>query len=158
VGLPYHNSPLRSHLLLVHLPIFFISELRHVPTVPAFPLWGQFFEIITTECGVPQRKWHQEHGSIIRYFFPFEAERLAIADDKAIHQMTIKNPYNYPKLVRAELWMVRILGDGILLAEGSEHATNAKPSPQDSRFSPFVCPHQFSGQNHFFFPHSGRKK
>jgi cytochrome P450 len=105
---------------------FYISELRHVPTVPGFPLWGQFVEIITNECGVPQRKWHTEHGPIIRYFFPFGAERLAIADDKAIHQMTIKNPYNYPKPVRAKLWMVRILGEGVLLAEGQEHAHQRK--------------------------------
>jgi hypothetical protein len=105
---------------------FYISELRHVPTVPTFPLWGQFFDIIFQECGVPQRKWHQEHGPIIRYFFPFGAERLSIADDKAIHQMTVKNPYNYPKPVRAKLWMVRILGDGVLLAEGSEHVHQRK--------------------------------
>ncbi|KAG4434888.1 hypothetical protein IFR05_009618 [Cadophora sp. M221] len=105
---------------------FYISELRHIPTVPGYPLWGQFVEIITTECGVPQRKWHQEHGPIIRYFFPFGAERLAVADDKAIHQMTIKNPYNYPKPVRAKLWMVRILGEGVLLAEGSAHVHQRK--------------------------------
>ncbi|KAE9376164.1 cytochrome P450, partial [Stipitochalara longipes BDJ] len=105
---------------------FYISELRHVPTVPGFPLWGQFFDIILQECGVPQRKWHQEHGPIIRYFFPFGAERLSIADDKAIHQMTVKNPYNYPKPVRAKLWMVRILGDGVLLAEGSDHVHQRK--------------------------------
>jgi hypothetical protein len=41
---------------------FYLSELRHVPTVPGFPLWGQFFTIITEECGIPQRRWHQEHG------------------------------------------------------------------------------------------------
>ena len=105
---------------------FYISELRHVPTVPGFPLWGQFYEIITTECGVSQRKWHNEHGPIIRYFFPFGAERLSIAEDRAIHQMTVKNPYNYPKPVRAKLWMVRILGEGVLLAEGSEHVHQRK--------------------------------
>ncbi|KAJ8061947.1 hypothetical protein OCU04_009733 [Sclerotinia nivalis] len=105
---------------------FYISELRHVPTVPGFPLWGQFFEIITSECGVPQRKWHQVHGPIIRYFFPFGAERLAVADDDAIKQMTTRNPYNYPKPVRAKLWMVRILGEGVLLAEGAEHVHQRK--------------------------------
>ena len=66
---------------------FYISQLRNVPTVPGFPLWGQFYEIITQEVGVPQRKWHQEHGPIIRYFFPFGAERLAVADDDAIKQV-----------------------------------------------------------------------
>jgi cytochrome P450 len=105
---------------------FYISQLRHIPTVPGYPLWGQFIEIITTECGVSQRKWHEKHGPTIRYFFPFGAERLSIADDKAIHQMTVKNPYNYPKPVRAKLWMVRILGEGVLLAEGSEHVHQRK--------------------------------
>ncbi|KAL7620242.1 hypothetical protein AAE478_009235 [Parahypoxylon ruwenzoriense] len=104
----------------------YVSELRHVPTVPGFPLWGQFLDIITQECGVPQRKWHQEHGSIVRYFFPFGAERLSIADDEALRQMTVKNPYNYPKPVRAKLWMVRILGEGVLLAEGQEHMHQRK--------------------------------
>ncbi|KAI1477056.1 hypothetical protein K445DRAFT_53347 [Daldinia sp. EC12] len=105
---------------------FYVSELRHVPTVPGFPLWGQFFDIITQECGVPQRNWHQKYGPIIRYFFPFGAERLSVADDEALKQMTVKNPYNYPKPVRAKLWMVRILGEGVLLAEGQEHVHQRK--------------------------------
>ncbi|KAI0021138.1 cytochrome P450 78A3 [Xylariomycetidae sp. FL0641] len=105
---------------------FYVSDLRHVPTVPGFPLWGQFVAIITQECGVPQREWHQKHGPIIRYFFPFGAERLSIADDEALKHMTVRNPYNYPKPVRAKLWMVRILGEGVLLAEGQEHVHQRK--------------------------------
>ncbi|KAF6843572.1 cytochrome P450 78A3 [Colletotrichum musicola] len=100
---------------------FYVSEMRNIPTVEGFPLWGQFLDIISHEVGEPQRKWHEKHGPIIRYFFPFGAERLSIAEDEALGQMTIKNPYNYPKPVRAKLWMVRILGEGVLLAEGQEH-------------------------------------
>lgn len=40
--------------------------------------------------------------------------------------MTVRNPYNYPKPVRAKLWMVRILGEGVLLAEGAEHVHQRK--------------------------------
>ena len=105
---------------------FYVSELRHVPTVPGFPLWGQFRTIISEECGVPQRRWHQQYGPVIRYHFPFGAERLSVADDDALKQMTLRNPYNYPKPVRAKLWMVRILGEGVLLAEGSEHVHQRK--------------------------------
>jgi cytochrome P450 len=118
--------PLYAAVYVSYIYPFYISELRHVPTVSGYPLWGQFFTIITEECGVPQRRWFKEHGPIIRYFFPFAAERIAIADDKAIHQMTIRNPYNYPKPVRAKLWMVRILGEGVLLAEGDEHVHQRK--------------------------------
>lgn len=106
-------------------PIY-LSPLRNVPTVPGFPLWGQFFTIIMQEVGVPQRDWHKQYGPIIRYFFPFGAERLAVADDDAIKQMTVRNPYNYPKPVRAKLWMVRILGEGVLLAEGTAHVHQRK--------------------------------
>lgn len=106
---------------------FYFSELRHIPTVPGFPLWGHFFPIITKECGVPQRDWHRRHGPIIRYFFPFGSERLSIADDDALKHMTVRNPYNYPKPLRARLWMVRILGEGVLLAEGPEHMNQRKP-------------------------------
>ena len=91
---------------------FYISELRHIPTVPGFPLWGQFFAIITTECGVVQRGWHQQYGPIVRYFFPFGSERLSVTDDDAIKHMTVRNPYNYPKPQRARLWMRQILGEG----------------------------------------------
>ena len=105
---------------------FYVSPLRHVPTVPGFPLWGQFKDIITREVGVPQRDWHKRHGSIIRYFFPFGYERLSIADDDALRHLTVHNAYNYPKPLRAKLWMLRILGEGVLLAEGDEHIRQRK--------------------------------
>ena len=105
---------------------FHVSPLRKVPTVPGFPLWGQFFAIIRNEVGVPNREWHLKYGPIIRYFFPFGAERLSIADDDALNHMCIKNPYNYPKPDRAKQWMVRILGEGVLLAEGNPHKQQRK--------------------------------
>ena len=105
---------------------FHVSPLRHVPTVPGFPLWGQFFSIITEEIGVSQRRWHKDHGPIVRYFFPFGSERLSIADDDALKHMTIRNPYNYPKPDRARQWMVRVLGEGVLLAEGDTHIHQRK--------------------------------
>jgi len=105
---------------------YYWSELRHIPTVPGCPIWGQFFDIITEECGVPQRRWHHQYGPYIRYFFPFGAERLSIAGEEGLRHMTQRNPYNYPKPVRAKKWMERILGEGVLLAEGETHALQRK--------------------------------
>lgn len=102
----------------------YLSPLRHIPTVPGFPLWGQFYTIITTECGVAQREWHAKYGGIIRYYFPFGAERLSIADDDAIKQMTVRNPYNFPKPVRAKMWMVPVLGEGTFVVETLEDHAN----------------------------------
>ncbi|KAL2122829.1 hypothetical protein VTJ04DRAFT_3284 [Mycothermus thermophilus] len=106
-------------------PTYF-SPLRKVPTVSGFPLWGQFFPIISEECGVPQRRWHRKYGPVVRYYFPFGSERLSIASDAGIRHMTVKNPYNFPKPERAREWMVRILGRGVLLAEGAEHQYQRK--------------------------------
>jgi cytochrome P450 len=111
-------------LCILH-PLYF-SRLRHIPTVPGFPLWGHFFSIISEECGLPQRPWHRKYGPIIRYYFPFGAERLSIADDAALKYMTVKNPYNFPKPSRAAQWMQRILGNGVLLAEGADHVLQRK--------------------------------
>ena len=122
---------------------FYVSPLRHIPTVPGFPLWGQFFTIITTECGVAARDWHAQYGPIVRYFFPFGSERLSVVDDDAIKQMTVRNPYNFPKPERARQWMIPILGEGkffqkfqgalfsdakigVLLAEGHTHVVQRK--------------------------------
>lgn len=71
---------------------FYLSPLRHIPTVPGYPLWGQFFTIITTECGVAARDWNTELGPIVRYFFPFGAEHLSIAGDDAVKHATVRKP------------------------------------------------------------------
>lgn len=91
---------------------FYLSPLRHIPTAPGFPLWGHFWEVITTEVGVPQREWHAKYGGIVRYFFPFGSERLSVTDDDALKQITTRNPYNYPKPLRVKLWMMPALGEG----------------------------------------------
>lgn len=106
-------------------PLYY-SELRHIPTVPGFPLWGQFFNIITEECGVPQRRWHKQLGPFVRYYFPFGSERLSIADDEALKYITKEHPYKFPKPERAKLWMERILGEGVLLAESHAHQNQRK--------------------------------
>lgn len=128
--LTYYEGPVVAILLYVGyaswLYPFYMSPLRHIPTVPGFPLWGHFYTIITTECGVPAREWHSKYGGVIRYFFPFGSERLSIADDDAIKQMTVRNPYNYPKPLRAKAWMMPVLGEGVLLAEGQTHVRQRK--------------------------------
>lgn len=106
---------------------FYVSPLRGIPTPPCFPLWGHTPAIFTNETGVPLRKWHQEHGDVIRYFYPLGTERLSIVDQESIKQVTIRNPYNYPKPLPVKNWMARILGrDGLLLAERDVHIQQRK--------------------------------
>ena len=76
---------------------------------------------MSEEVGVPNRRWHQELGHIVRYFFPFGLERLSIADDEAIKHIAVKNAYSYQKPSQGRLWMARILGEGLFFVEGDEH-------------------------------------
>lgn len=105
---------------------FYVSPLRHIPTVPGCPLWGHAIPIITQEGGAPARVWHAKYGGVVRYFFPFGGERLSVADDDSIKQMTVRNPYNYAKPDKIRAWMRPVLGDGILLAEGHVHVQQRK--------------------------------
>ncbi|RYC82727.1 hypothetical protein BFJ63_vAg14393 [Fusarium oxysporum f. sp. narcissi] len=105
---------------------YHVSELRHIPTVPGFPLWGQFLDIVTQECGVPQRQWHQKYGPIVRYFLPFGSERLSIAEESALRRITHVRSRHYPKPLRVRMWMSRIFGHGLLLAEGDDHMNQRK--------------------------------
>ena len=105
----------------------YVSPLRGIPTPPGFPLWGHTPTIVTNEMSVPLRQWHQQYGDIIRYFYPFGIERLSVVDCESIKQITVKNPYNYPKPPTIRNWMARILGNnGVLLAEGDVHVQQRK--------------------------------
>ena len=78
-------------------PIY-VSPLRGIPTLPGFPLWGHTPTIVTNEIGVPFREWRQQYGDIVRYFCPFGIERSSVIDEASLKQITINNPYNYPKI------------------------------------------------------------
>ena len=105
---------------------FYISPLRFVPTISGFPLWGQTSVIISEEAGVPRRRWHKQHGPIIRYFFLFGQERLSVTDDEALRQITVKNTYTWVKPHDFKTMMFPLLGNGIFLAEGNIHAQQRK--------------------------------
>ena len=105
---------------------FYISPLRSVPTVSGFPLWGQIFAIITEEAGVPSRRWHKQHGPIVRYFVPLGIDRLSVTDDEALKQITVRNPYTWVKPPAYINLMFPILGNGVFLAERDTHAQQRK--------------------------------
>lgn len=105
----------------------YLSPLRRIPTVPGCPLWGHAYHRMTNELGVPEREWHKTHGNIFRYFLPFGFERVCIADDDMIKEVTIRNPYNFVKPAMIVRWMKGVLGEqGILLVDGEQHARQRK--------------------------------
>ncbi len=69
------------------------------------------------------QRWVNEipNDGLIRYMHLFNAERLLITSPKALGEVLVQKNYDFikPRLVRAGLG--RILGVGVLLAEGEEH-------------------------------------
>lgn len=103
------------------------STLRHIPTPSgSLPFIGHAHIIASSEVGVPLRRWHAEHGPIIRFLFPFGSERLSIADDEAIKHVTVRDSYSYVKPSYVQVWMRSILGSGVLLVDGEEHMRQRK--------------------------------
>ena len=106
---------------------FYLSPLRHVPTVPGCPLWGHTYERFTCEIGRPEREWHKNLGPMVRFFLPFGIERLSVADDQAIREIQVRDSYNFVRPQRVIRWIGPILGErGILLANGDLHARQRK--------------------------------
>lgn len=105
---------------------FYFSPLRKILTVPCNPLWGHFFVIIREEAGVPHRSWHQQYGNLIRFFLPFGIEVISVADEEALKQITVKDPYNFPYPPRLYIPLCSILGKGLLVAQGEAHALQRK--------------------------------
>jgi cytochrome P450 len=66
------------------------------------------------------------NDGVIRYLGPFNQERLLVTSPKALAEVLVTKNYEFvkPSLVRYALG--RILGIGILLAEGDEHKMQRK--------------------------------
>ena len=105
---------------------FYVSPLRFVPTVPGFPLWGHVLIYATEEAGVPQRRWHKQYGPIVRYFGPFGGPKLSIIDEEALKQITVKDPYHWPKPPAFKNFMAPILGEGLVVVDGNTHIQQRK--------------------------------
>ncbi|RMZ83220.1 hypothetical protein DV738_g1199, partial [Chaetothyriales sp. CBS 135597] len=103
---------------------FYVSPLRHLPTVKGGNiLFGQFFTILREPSGTPMRRWIKEYPNegVIRYLHLFNRERLLLTSPKAFSEVLTTKSYDFvkPQLLREGLG--RVLGIGILFAEGDEH-------------------------------------
>ncbi|KAK4162524.1 cytochrome P450 4V2 [Cladorrhinum sp. PSN259] len=107
----------------------FTSPLRHLPG----PKDGSFFmgqhpEIGRLPTGVPHIRWANTipNNGIIRYLSLFNMERLMITSPKALAEVLTSKNYDFQKPTNMRFNLGRILGIGILLAEGDEHKHQRK--------------------------------
>ncbi|KAF7536605.1 hypothetical protein G7Z17_g13020 [Cylindrodendrum hubeiense] len=104
-------------------PIF-ASPLRHLPE-PTNNHWlfGQGKRIFAEPSGIPMREWVNEipNDGLIRYRGLLNQERLLITSPKALAEVLVTNNYAFAKPSQVRWSLGRILGVGVLLAEGEEH-------------------------------------
>ncbi|KAI1134365.1 cytochrome P450 [Hypoxylon sp. FL0543] len=107
----------------------FFSPLRDLPG-PKSSSWlmGNFKEIREKPSGIPMREWVHTipNDGVIRYLSAFNQERLLITKPKALAEVLVTKNYEFQKPGNIRFGLSRLLGVGILLAEGDEHRTQRK--------------------------------
>lgn len=113
--------------LIVVYPRFF-SPLRDIPSPPDGNFFlGQTGRIFKETSGRPMRDWIENvpNEGLIRYSVWFQ-DRLLITDPKALGEVLVTKNYDFVKPSHFRNGLGRILGIGILLAEGDEHKRQRK--------------------------------
>lgn len=108
---------------------FFISPLRKLPQPPkAGILLGHFPRIFADPTGEPQRDWIDTvpNDGVIYYRWLFNEPRVLISSPKALGEVLVQRNYDFVKPARVRNGLGRLLGVGVLLAEGDEHKRQRK--------------------------------
>lgn len=84
---------------------------------------GHFATIVKEPTGEPHLRWAAEvpNDGMIRYTGLFNIERVFLTSPKALSEILVQRPYDFVKPGRIQQTIGRILGIGILFAEGNEH-------------------------------------
>ncbi|OCK98298.1 cytochrome P450 [Cenococcum geophilum 1.58] len=102
----------------------YFSPLRHLPAAPGGNfLVGNYRRILEEPSGAPQQRWAEEvpNEGLIRYAFLFNEDRVLITNPKGLAEVLVHRNYEFIKPGRLGNGLGRVLGIGILLAEGEEH-------------------------------------
>ena len=104
------------------------SPIRHVPEAPDGNFFlGQTRKIMAASSGKPMREWIENtpNDGLIRYSM-WGTPRLLPTNPKTLGEVLVQKNYDFvkPPLIRRSLG--RLLGVGILLAEGDEHKRQRK--------------------------------
>jgi len=107
----------------------FLSPLRHLPQAPGGSFWhGHFAQVSKEDSGAPMKGWINTvpNDGMIRYKMLFNAERVLLTSPKTLSEVLVTQSYSFNKPALAAAGLGRILGVGVLLAEGEEHKQQRK--------------------------------
>lgn len=84
---------------------------------------GHFGEIMRSYNGAPMRRWAAEvpNDGLIYYRTIFNQERVMVTSPKALSEVLVQKSYEFVKPYQVRHGLGRVLGVGVLLAEGEEH-------------------------------------
>lgn len=105
------------------------SPLRHLPQPGGNSFFmGQWSRIVKEPTGTPMIQWMNEipNDGIIRYLGGFNRERLLLTSPKTLSEAMVTKSYDFVKPSQIAASIGRILGIGILFAEGDEHKRQRK--------------------------------
>ncbi|KAI0447018.1 cytochrome P450 [Xylaria telfairii] len=107
----------------------FFSPLRDLPEPPGGSWWnGHFKRILAEPSGIPMREWATTvpNDGLMRYLGMANSERVLVTGSKALSEVLVTKNYHFEKPAALRYNIGRILGIGVLLAEGDEHKTQRK--------------------------------
>ncbi|CAG8451840.1 99_t:CDS:2 [Ambispora gerdemannii] len=111
----------------LYLYPFYLSPIRKLPGPPTdAPLMGNTLSFLKEEFGVPQLRWAEKYGGLLRFHGFLNVPRIQITDPKLIQHVTVNNVYEYPKPPFLIANLLPILGKGLLLVEGDVHKRQRK--------------------------------
>ncbi|KAF2670625.1 cytochrome P450 78A3 [Microthyrium microscopicum] len=108
---------------------FFLSPLRNLPAPKGGNLlFGHFPTIMREPSGAPMARWADEvpNNGIMRYNHIFNSQRVLLTSPKALQEVLSTKSYQFIKPSFFRLTIGRLLGNGILFAEGDEHRRQRK--------------------------------
>ncbi|CAO3696204.1 unnamed protein product [Umbelopsis ramanniana] len=108
----------------------YLNPLNRLPGPPigwdALFMLGNFREITVAETARPQLDWTEQYGGIIRYYGLFNIPRVMVSDPELLKQILVTHQYDFVKPKELAEFIGRILGVGLLVAEGAEHRHQRK--------------------------------
>ncbi|KAJ5553236.1 hypothetical protein N7494_002614 [Penicillium frequentans] len=109
-------------------PIWF-SPLRNLPEPPGgHPLHGHVKLVPNERSGMPLQEWINEvpNNGLIRYRMRFNKEEVLVVNPKGLSEVLVQKSYEFAKPYRLRKGLGRILGVGLIIAEGEEHKRQRK--------------------------------
>ncbi|KZO92421.1 cytochrome P450 [Calocera viscosa TUFC12733] len=141
LSLPFALPPYLTPLLLSLLSLYSLTRLTRLLRFLLLPLssplrklahppspsliWGNMRDILKAPTGVLHAQWEEQFGQVYAYRQLLGRWRLCTTDPRALSHI-LSNAYAYPKPRQVQQNLARIVGEGLLIAEGDAHRRQRK--------------------------------